>query len=106
MTLSALEHNPQADPLDVCKKLAEMGCKNIAVTMGEKGAYLFENGKGVYMPAYIVNCVDSTGAGDTFNGAVAASLSRGLSLSESVSVGIAASALSATKRGIIQANSR
>lgn len=69
------------------------------VTRGSKGIQLFQDGKEQLISGYQVETIDSTGAGDTFNGALAVSLSKGLSLMESSQFANAAAALSVTKLG-------
>ncbi|MCM3162326.1 ribokinase [Metabacillus litoralis] len=66
------------------------------VTQGEKGIYLYQDG---LIPGYKVETIDSTGAGDTFNGALALSLSKGNALKEACHFANAAAALSVTKLG-------
>jgi ribokinase len=70
----------------------------VAVTRGGEGAY-FSDATGTlrHQPGFTVNPVDSTGAGDTFNGALGAFWDLGLP--EAVRRGCAAGALSVTKRG-------
>jgi ribokinase len=70
----------------------------VAVTRGAEGAY-FSDATGTlrHQPGFTVNPVDSTGAGDTFNGALGAFWDLGLP--EAVRRGCAAGALSVTKRG-------
>ncbi|WP_226529294.1 ribokinase [Metabacillus niabensis] len=69
------------------------------VTRGSKGIQLQQEGKEQLISGYQVNVVDSTGAGDTFNGALAFSLSSGRSLMEASRFANAAAALSVTKLG-------
>ncbi|MBU7594578.1 ribokinase [Metabacillus halosaccharovorans] len=69
------------------------------VTRGSKGIQLYQDGEEQLISGYQVNVVDSTGAGDTFNGALAFSLSSGLSLLEASRFANAAAALSVTKLG-------
>lgn len=76
----------------------ELKAKSI-VTRGSKGIQLHQDGKDQLINAYQVEAVDSTGAGDTFNGALAVSLSNGLSLLEASEFANAAAALSVTKLG-------
>jgi ribokinase len=70
----------------------------VALTKGTDGAY-FTDAVGVlrHQPGYAVKAVDTTGAGDTFNGALGAFWDLGLA--EAVRRGCAAGALSVTKRG-------
>ncbi|MBO1511724.1 ribokinase [Metabacillus bambusae] len=68
------------------------------VTKGSKGVMLYQYGE-TLIQGYKVNAVDSTGAGDSFNGALAFSLSNGAALKESCQFANAVAALSVTKLG-------
>ncbi|MFG6146962.1 ribokinase [Halobacillus sp. B23F22_1] len=68
-------------------------------TKGEQGSSLYINGKEVNIPGYSVLVKDTTGAGDTFNGALATQLAKGISLKKAVSFANAAAALSVTEKG-------
>ncbi|OAS85822.1 MULTISPECIES: ribokinase [Metabacillus] len=68
------------------------------VTKGSKGVMLYQNGE-TFIQGYKVKAVDSTGAGDSFNGALAFSLSNGAALKESCQFANAVAALSVTKLG-------
>ena len=81
------------------QKLREWGVKNVVVTLGDKGARVVNEVTDRYIPAYEVTAVDTTAAGDAFNGALAVALAEGKSLIESVRYGTAAGALAATKMG-------
>ncbi|MBD3182129.1 hypothetical protein GF312_07550 [Candidatus Poribacteria bacterium] len=50
-------------------KLNSMGPKTVGVTLGEKGCIFLENGNEISIPAFPVEIVDTTGAGDVFHGA-------------------------------------
>lgn len=93
------------EPERVGQALHDMGCGNVIITMGERGAYVWaESGGEHYLQAaYPVACVDSTGAGDNFNGALAARLALGETLKSSVRYAVASSALSVTARGVVGA---
>lgn len=71
----------------------------LIVTLGEKGAVYFDGEKEVHVPAAPTESVDTTGAGDTFNGALAAFLSKGYSLEEAVRAGNLASSIAIQKVG-------
>jgi ribokinase len=69
------------------------------VTLGPAGAVAWRKGERFAAPAPKVEVVDTTGAGDTFVGAFAAALDRGLSFAAAMSQGLAAGSLACTKRG-------
>ncbi|MFD2831540.1 ribokinase [Corticicoccus populi] len=71
----------------------------LIVTLGEKGAVYFDGEKEVRVPAVLTNPVDTTGAGDTFNGALAAFLNKGYSLRTAVEAGNKASSIAIKKIG-------
>ena len=71
----------------------------VLVTLGSDGALLVEEGEEEIIPAFHVEPVDTTGAGDAFAGALAASLAKGESLAGSARVASAAGALAVTKLG-------
>jgi len=60
----------QSDPFKALELMQrEYGMKVAAMTLGAHGALARENGEFFYSPAFVVNCVDTTGAGDVFHGA-------------------------------------
>ncbi len=71
----------------------------VIMTVGKDGVAFGEDGKTVTVPGFTVPVVDTTGAGDTFNGAFAAAKSEGMSLREAVRFANAAAALSIGKIG-------
>jgi len=79
--------------------LHDLGVKNLIVTLGEDGAILANAEKRVHLPAFRVQAVDTTAAGDAFVGAFAVALNEGLALEQAVVWGNAAGALAATKPG-------
>ncbi|HZY81710.1 MAG TPA: ribokinase [Cyclobacteriaceae bacterium] len=83
----------------VIDKLLSMGAKTVILTLGKKGCIVKNSSVTKYIPAFEVEAVDTTGAGDTFCGAVAAALSRGVDLIEAVKFATAASAICVTRMG-------
>ncbi|MUG44068.1 ribokinase [Paenibacillus woosongensis] len=82
------------------EQLVRMGPGQAVVTLGSEGAaYMTGAGTMEKKSAYRVSAVDTTGAGDTFNGGLAYALGSGAGLGEAVSFAVAASALSVTKLG-------
>lgn len=81
------------------RKLVAEGCNTIILTLGEKGSLLIQEGCIHPFPAFPVQAVDSTAAGDAFNGALAAALAEGKTLDEAIIFANAAGALATTKRG-------
>ncbi len=65
--------------------IAELtGVPTIVITRGADGAEVFHRGKTTHVPSPRVEVVDTTGAGDAFNGAMAAGLDRGLDLNTAI----------------------
>ncbi|RHW39002.1 ribokinase [Neobacillus notoginsengisoli] len=73
--------------------------EKVILTKGSKGVALYQGGKESTIPAYKVNVVDTTGAGDSFNGGLAVALSNSLPIMEACRFGNAVAALSTTKLG-------
>ncbi len=69
------------------------------VTAGHKGAWYQDKEQRFFVPAFHVEAVDTTGAGDTFAGYVCALLARGDSIESAMKTASAAAALSVTKKG-------
>jgi ribokinase len=82
------------------EEMLEAGAGAIVVTRGAQGAELFRSGQRPHhQPAFEVNATDTTGAGDTFTGALAWALANGHELAESLEMAAAAAALSTGARG-------
>lgn len=90
----------QADPLKALATLQnEYGMRVAAMTLGAHGAIARFEGRYVYSPAYVVNCVDTTGAGDVFHGAFCFATLAGYSLADSLAIANALAALNCTALG-------
>lgn len=81
------------------KKLYRWGCQHVAITLGEKGVLLYDAHGFRQISAPRVKPVDTVGAGDCFNGWLAASLAEGKSLDESAELAVRAAAISVTRKG-------
>lgn len=85
------------------EKLLETGVGAVVMTAGSDGAYFASSHRSGHVPAPSVDVVDSTGAGDTFTGALAVSLAEGHQLQEAVHFGVHAGALACTRLGALPA---
>lgn len=79
--------------------LHDKGVQTVIITRGAKGAFISSDGQQHHVPAPDVEAVDTTAAGDVFNGALAVALSEGRSLHDAVIFGCNAAALSVTRLG-------
>jgi ribokinase len=79
--------------------LRRRGVRNVVITMGARGAFVASADAHVMVRGFNVNCVDATGAGDVFNGALAVALGEGKPLVSSVRFANAAAACSVTRAG-------
>lgn len=75
------------------------GVQNVTITLGSRGVYLNDGRKSQIIPAYRVDAIDTTGAGDAFNGGLVAALAEGKSLREAVGFANAVAALSVQQLG-------
>jgi ribokinase len=83
----------------VVDKLLAMGADTVVLTLGKKGCLLKNNQRIQYVPAFIVETLDSTAAGDAFCGALAAEISRDHDWEEALKFATAASAICVTRMG-------
>lgn len=80
--------------------LQGMGVKDVIITLGKMGCYLLTaEGESLLFPTLEVDVVDTTGAGDAFNGGLATALSQGKDLKQSILFATAVASLSVTKVG-------
>jgi ribokinase len=79
--------------------LLDRGIQAAMITLGSKGIYVAARGTQYLLPAFPVAAVDTTGAGDVFNGCLAAFCQPGRSLTDAVRMASAAAALSVTRLG-------
>ncbi len=84
---------------EAARVLAGMGVQHVIITLGSKGALIYSDGKAEMVPALKVEAVDTTAAGDVFNGALTVALSEGRSLKEAARFACKASAISVTRVG-------
>lgn len=99
-TLTGLKVETEVDGLAAAKALVAMGARNALITLGEKGAFLHGEVGTAMIPAFkVANVVDTTGAGDAFNGGFATALAEGKSPLDAIRFANATAALSVQKPG-------
>lgn len=81
------------------KALLSKGVETVVITLGKRGAFVAEAGTFETIPAPVVNPIDTTAAGDVFNGALAVSIGEGVDVRGAVRFANAAAALSVQKLG-------
>lgn len=79
--------------------LHQKGVKNIIITLGSRGAYLYNTNTNLLISAPQVQAVDTTAAGDVFNGALAVALSEGNEMEQAINFACKAAAISVTRMG-------
>jgi sulfofructose kinase len=88
------------DPFGALRSIQErFGMKMAAMTLGAHGALAFCEGRFVYSPAFVVNCVDTTGAGDVFHGAFCYAVLQQMPIAEALGFANAMAALNCTAVG-------
>lgn len=83
----------------LAERLRGIGVATVVVTLGSRGACAFSHGDQILQPAFDVTPVDTTGAGDTFCGVLAAGLAENLAMPDALARAAAAAALATTKAG-------
>ena len=95
----AAELSGDGDPEAAARRLAAQTGAPVVVTLGALGALACDGAEAQRIPAPAVRAVDTTGAGDAFNGVLATELARGHELRAAVTVAVAAAAQSVTRPG-------
>lgn len=97
--LTGVAVNDDAGAAAAAGALHAKGIDVVIITLGARGVWLSEQGQGRRVPGFSVQAVDTTAAGDTFNGALVAALQQDRPLAEAVRFAQAAAAISVTRPG-------
>ncbi|MGH9666966.1 MAG: carbohydrate kinase family protein, partial [Bryobacteraceae bacterium] len=90
----------ERDPFKAIRMIQEeYKIRVAAMTLGAHGALARVEGKFVYSPAFVVNCMDTTGAGDVFHGAFCYSVLHQMPMREALEFSNAMAALNCTALG-------
>ena len=84
---------------EAIRYISSKGIKTVIITMGAKGALAYENNEFIHIPAFKVEAVDTTAAGDTFCGGLCVALSEGKNLKDAIIFASKASSISVTRIG-------
>ncbi len=96
---SGVKINNEKDAKLASDKLLKLGIKKIIITLGEKGLFYSDGKNEIYVKAYPIEAIDTTGAGDAFNGAFAFSLFQEKKINECLEIANKVAGLSTTKLG-------
>lgn len=91
-------HNEE-DAAEAAHILHSKGIKTVVITMGSRGVWLSDKNKGVLIPGFKVNAIDTIAAGDTFNGAFTTALLENKTLVDAAQFANAAAAIAVTREG-------
>lgn len=89
-------------PIDapwIAERLCALGPRCIILKLGAHGAFLFHPNGQWHFPAPRVNAIDTTAAGDCFNGALAVALAEGMPIHEAIDFAVRAASISVTRLG-------
>jgi len=85
--------------MDAARDLMDRGLRAMIVTLGKRGAMVVTPSGNELVPSYDVNAVDTVGAGDAFNGALAVAISMGCEVNAAVRFANLVAALKITRKG-------
>ncbi len=97
--LEVLSNQPGVSPEKAALSLLTTAEQTIVMTLGSQGAQYVRQNSSAVVASFSVNVVDTTGAGDAFNGGLAVALAEGKSLEEAIAFANATAALCVTKPG-------
>lgn len=97
--LSDQKVNTDAEIINAAATLAGMGPETVIITLGSKGSYLHSKEIKLFIPAFKVDAVDTTAAGDVYCGSLAVALAEGKSIGDAITFACASSAIAVTRLG-------
>ena len=97
--LTGIKVTDKASASKAAAALRARGVDTVIITLGSRGAFLADASGQQLIPGFKVKAVDSTAAGDTFNGALAVALAQGMTSAAAVRFANAAAAISVTRLG-------
>lgn len=97
--LTGIKINNDSDIALAAENLSKMGVKNVIITLGSKGCFVREGNNSYSVDSFDVKAVDTTAAGDTFNGALCVGIAENMALKQAVTMASRASSIAVTRMG-------
>lgn len=97
--LTGIAVKSDEDAARAAQALHDKGISTVLITLGRRGVWLSEQGKGVRIPGFSVQAIDTIAAGDTFNGAFITARLEGVAMHDAVRFAHAAAAIAVTRPG-------
>ena len=96
------EINDEESAARACQYFHDLGVKYVVITMGSRGAFCSDGEKQEMIQCYKVNAIDTSGAGDSFNGGFAYAFDKGYSIFECARFGNAVASRSVQRVGTMR----
>jgi len=97
--ITGIELRDENDIIKAGKRLLEYGIKWVIVTLGSRGVTAIGEDRVIHIPAIKVEPIDTTGAGDVFNGALTVKLSQGEPIERAIRYAVVCAGISVTRKG-------
>ena len=97
--MTGIPVNTVEDCRAAAKKILDMGVKNVIITLGVRGAFYTNGSKELLVPSIKVKAVETTGAGDAFNGGFATAIAEGADIERALEFATCTAAISVTRVG-------
>jgi len=100
--LTGIKVNSVEQAFEAAKLLHNRGVAAVAITLGQNGVVYLDSERQIHQNAYPVTAIDTTGAGDAFNGALAVQIAKECNIADALHFAVAAASLSVTRKGAQQ----
>lgn len=97
--MTGIAVNTVEDCRAAAQKMLQMGVKNAIITLGVRGSFYTDGKREVLVPSVKVQAVETTGAGDAFNGGLATALAEGADIETALQFATCTAAISVTRLG-------
>jgi ribokinase len=98
-SLTGISTTIEGGPRKIAQAFRQLGVRQVVLTLGKSGCYIASETDDTVIDAKHVNAVDTTGAGDCFNGFLATALAKGLEFRDAAEIACAAASLSVKRSG-------